>query len=200
ILSDGGQDKFILGASWATKSKPTKPQDALKMREPHLNLLALTSRLLKPFGASERPGNVAGMLMDIARDLARWFFWTALRFERTYIAVELAGAIQKRLALMHGATRPKPLPAWAVVKVACRVISKVAPREGERGLLASAAISLASTANPSPPTRPPPRHVSTIRSNTRRITSPSRKRSLRARENAEWSGMASSMPSLQNQR
>src|SRR6202011_5050117 len=128
--SDGGQDKFILGASWATKSKPTKPQDALKMREPHLNLLALTSRLLKPFGASERPGNVAGMLMDIARDLARWFFWTALRFERTYIAVELAGAIQKRLALMHGATRPKPLPAWAVGKVACRVISKVAPREG----------------------------------------------------------------------
>ena len=100
------------------------------MREPHLDLLALTSRLLKPFGASERPGNVAGMLMDIARDLARWFFWTALRFERTYIAVELAGAIQKRLALMHGATRPKPLPAWAVVKVACRVISKVAPREG----------------------------------------------------------------------
>src|ERR1700737_3280515 len=34
------------------------------------------------------------------------------------------------LPLMHGATRPKPLPAWAVVKVACRVISKVAPREG----------------------------------------------------------------------
>src|SRR6202011_2935898 len=128
--SDGGQDKFILGASWATKSKPTKPQDALKMREPHLNLLALTSRLLKPFGASERPGNVAGMLMDIARDLARWFFWTALRFERTYIAVELAGAIQKRLALMHGATRPKLLSAWAVVDVSGRIISKVAAREG----------------------------------------------------------------------
>jgi hypothetical protein len=36
--------------------------------------------------------------------------------------------------------------------------------------------------------------------NTWRKTSPSRKRSLRARENAEWSGMASSMPSLQNQR
>jgi transposase len=33
-----------------------------------------------------------------------------------------------------------------------------------------------------------------------RETSTSRKRSLRARENAEWSGIASSMPSLQNQR
>jgi hypothetical protein len=70
-LSDGGQDKFILGASWTAKSKPTKPEDALKMREPHLNLLALTSRLLKAFGTNERPSNVAGSLMDVARDLAR---------------------------------------------------------------------------------------------------------------------------------
>ena len=73
------------------------------MREPHLDLLALMSRLLEALGASERPGNVSGMLMDVARDLTRWFFWTALWFEWAYIAVELAGAIQKRLALMHGA-------------------------------------------------------------------------------------------------
>jgi hypothetical protein len=38
--------------------------------EPHLDLLALTSRLLKIFGARERPGDVSGMLMDVARDLA----------------------------------------------------------------------------------------------------------------------------------
>jgi hypothetical protein len=49
--------------------------------EPHLDLLALTSRLLKALGASERPGNVSGMLMDVARDLALWFLWAALRFE-----------------------------------------------------------------------------------------------------------------------
>jgi hypothetical protein len=50
--------------------------------------------------------------------------------EWAYIAVELAGAIQKRLAPVHSATRPKLLPTWAVVNVACRVISKVATREG----------------------------------------------------------------------
>ena len=100
------------------------------MRKPHLDLLALAPRPLKVRGANERSGDVAGMLMDIARDLARWFFWTALRFERAYIAVELAGAIQKRLALMHGATCSKLLSAWAVVDVAGRVISKVAAREG----------------------------------------------------------------------
>ena len=42
VLSDGGQNKFILGTSWAAQSKPSEPEDALQMREPHLDLLALT--------------------------------------------------------------------------------------------------------------------------------------------------------------
>ena len=70
VLSDGGQNKLILGASWTTQSKPAELQDALQVREPHLDLLALTPRLLEALGASERPGDVPGMLMDIARDLA----------------------------------------------------------------------------------------------------------------------------------
>ena len=36
--------------------------------EPHLNLLALTPRLLEAVGASVRPGNVPGVLMDVVRD------------------------------------------------------------------------------------------------------------------------------------
>ena len=109
VLGDSSQNKFILGASRTTQSKPAELQDALQVREPHLDLLALTSRLLEALGASERPGDVPGALMYVARDLARWFFWTALWFERAYIAVELAGAIhaiQKRLALVHGECCP----------------------------------------------------------------------------------------------
>ena len=81
------------------------------MRKPHLDLLALAPRPLKVLGANERSGDVAGMLMDIARDLARRSFWAALRFEWAYIAVELAGAIQKRLAFMYGAACPQLLAA-----------------------------------------------------------------------------------------
>ena len=44
-----------------------------------------------------------------------------------------------------------------------------------------------------PPTRPAAMHLSTTCSNTRRKMSLSRKRSFLARENAEWSGIASSM-------
>jgi hypothetical protein len=38
------------------------------MCEPHLDLLALAPRLLEALCASERPGDVSGMLMDVARD------------------------------------------------------------------------------------------------------------------------------------
>src|SRR6266567_3990587 len=70
VLGDSGQNKLILGASRAAQSQSIEPQDALQMCEPHLDLLALAPRLFEALGANERPGNVAGALMDIARDLA----------------------------------------------------------------------------------------------------------------------------------
>ncbi|MET4035861.1 hypothetical protein ABIB94_007558 [Bradyrhizobium sp. JR7.2] len=70
ILSDGSQNKLVLGAPWAAQSKSAEPQDALQVSEPHLNLLPLTSRLLKALGPSEGPCNVSGVFMDVARDLA----------------------------------------------------------------------------------------------------------------------------------
>lgn len=63
------------------------------MRKPHLDFLSLTSRLLKALGASEGGCNVSGVFMDVAWDLACGLFWAAMRFERAYIAVDLAGAI-----------------------------------------------------------------------------------------------------------
>jgi hypothetical protein len=130
VLSDGGANKLILSASWTTQSKPTEPQNALEMRKPHLDLLTLTPRLLETFGASERPGDVLSVLMDIARDLARWLLRAALGFERTYIAVELACAIQKRLAFVHPAAGSEPFSARAMIDVAGWVISKIAARNG----------------------------------------------------------------------
>ncbi|KRQ96311.1 hypothetical protein CQ10_31160 [Bradyrhizobium valentinum] len=100
------------------------------MLEPHLDLLALLPRLLEALGTGERTGNITGVLMDVARDLARWVFRTALWFEWAYIAVELAGAIQKRLAFMYGAACPKLLAAGAMIDVVGPVILKVAAREG----------------------------------------------------------------------
>jgi len=63
ILSDGGQNKFILGASGATQSKPAELQDALEVREPHLDVLALTSRTSVGF---QRDANSRGITAPTA--------------------------------------------------------------------------------------------------------------------------------------
>ena len=89
----------------------------------------------------------------------------------------------------------------------CRAVGRVAgeplrfDQPGElRVRPPSASIRLASTAKPSPPTRPASIHDATTRSNTRRKMSLSRKRSFRAREKAAWCGMVSSRPRSQNHR
>jgi hypothetical protein len=69
-LGDSGLHKLILGASRTAKPKLTKPEDALQVRESHLDLLALASRLLKALSTSERPGHVSGVFVDVARNLA----------------------------------------------------------------------------------------------------------------------------------
>ena len=43
VLGDGSQNELILGASWTAQSKAAELQDALEVRKPHLDLLALTS-------------------------------------------------------------------------------------------------------------------------------------------------------------
>jgi hypothetical protein len=118
-------------SSWAPRGPRSRSRPSRRMRFKCANRISIFLRSCRDrstFGISKRPGNVSGMLMDVARDLARRFFWAALRFEWTYIAVELAGAIQKCLALVYGAARSKPLSARAVVDVAGRIISKVAAR------------------------------------------------------------------------
>ena len=42
VLGDGGQNKFILGPSWATQSKPVEPQNTFEVCKAHLDRLALT--------------------------------------------------------------------------------------------------------------------------------------------------------------
>jgi hypothetical protein len=70
VLGDGGQNKLILGTSRAPQSKPVESQDTLEVSKPHLDLLALAPRLFVAYCANEGPGNVSGVFMDIARDLA----------------------------------------------------------------------------------------------------------------------------------
>ena len=60
------------------------------MGEQHLDALAVAARLLERLGLGKRTGDVAGVLIDAARDLARRLLRTASHLERAHVAVELA--------------------------------------------------------------------------------------------------------------
>src|SRR6266851_3742237 len=130
ILGDGPEHELVLCATWAAQSKSTEPQDTFQVCEPHLDALAIAPRLLEGISADERSGDIACVLVNVARDLSCWFLWTAPRFEETLVAIELAGTIKKRRAVMHRAARSEFLASRAVVDVSLRVVSKVAAREG----------------------------------------------------------------------
>jgi hypothetical protein len=83
--------------SWAPRGPRSRSRPSLRMRSRCANRIStfLRSRLdcSKSLGASERSGNVSGVFMDVARDLPCRLLCAALRFERTYISVELACVI-----------------------------------------------------------------------------------------------------------
>src|SRR6185312_8659159 len=80
VLSDRRKRKLVLCAARTSKPKPTEPQDTFQMREPHLDAFAFAARLLEGLSAGERPSDVAGTLINTARDLADWCVRTALGF------------------------------------------------------------------------------------------------------------------------
>src|SRR5918996_1379286 len=100
------------------------------MREPHLDALTIAPRLLEGVSADERSGDIACMLVNVAWNFSGRLLRTAPGLEGALVAIEFARAIEKRLALMHGAARSELLAARTVVDVVLGVISKVAAREG----------------------------------------------------------------------
>jgi hypothetical protein len=62
-----------VNSSWAPRGpqpKSAEPQDALQVREAHLDLFAFTARLLECFGSDKRSGDIAGTLMNVAWNFA----------------------------------------------------------------------------------------------------------------------------------
>jgi hypothetical protein len=54
----------------------------LQVRKAHLDLLALVARFVELGSTHQGACMIAGILVEVARDLARGRVWTASRFER----------------------------------------------------------------------------------------------------------------------
>ena len=63
-----------VNSNWAPlgprRAQPAEPENALEVGEQHLDALSITARLLECFGLCHCPGNIAGWLVEAARDSA----------------------------------------------------------------------------------------------------------------------------------
>ena len=123
-----------VNSNWAPRGprnrRRPRSQDALQVREQHLDAFALTARLLEGLGLGERTSHVAGFLIDAARDLARRLLRAASRLEGARSAIARAGSVEEHVIVHDLAGRGEDVERRADVDVALLVEGEVLAREG----------------------------------------------------------------------
>ena len=65
VLRGSGEQDLVPRAAQATQSKPIEPEDALHMCKPHLDLLALPTRLLEGLRIGQRTDMITHILIEV---------------------------------------------------------------------------------------------------------------------------------------
>ena len=126
--------KLVARAGKSPEPQPLEAVVCLQVREAHFNTLPFVSRLGKRLCLHLPSCDIAGVLMDIARDLARIGRGAALRSYWAHVAVP-RGAVQQRASVVHGAAGLKQFPIWADVGAHAEAARSVArPRREKRSL------------------------------------------------------------------
>jgi hypothetical protein len=100
VLHDSGEVEFVACAGEAPQAHALEAVVGLEVREAHLDLLALVARF-ELRRTHQGACMIAGILVDVACDLARGRVWTASRFERTSRAVALRRTVTHRVVVAH---------------------------------------------------------------------------------------------------
>src|SRR5678816_998593 len=131
VLCDRCQRELKLCTAGAAKAQSAEPKNALQVCEQHLDLFAITARLLECLSLCQRTGNVTRFLVDAARDPANRRLWTASRLERAAPAVEYAREVkQSRFPIVdQPACRRENLTRRTDVNVTLLVEREVFPIE-----------------------------------------------------------------------
>src|ERR1700745_948381 len=125
--------KLIARAGKSPEPHPLEAVVCLQVGEAHLNTLSFVSRFGKRLCFHLPSCDIACVLMEVARDLARIGRGAALRSYWANIAVPLRGAVEQRTSVVHSAAGPQQFPVGADVGPALPVPVEV--RTGEDAVL-----------------------------------------------------------------
>jgi hypothetical protein len=96
----------------------------------HLDTFLVAAGLFKGHCAGERTGNIAGIFMNAAWDLAGRLFGTASHFERAHVAIRFAGPKQPLIIIHDLAGRGEGFECRTDADVTRLVEGEVLAREG----------------------------------------------------------------------
>src|SRR5215470_19063305 len=125
--------KLVARTGKSPEPHPLEAVVGLQVCEAHLNTLSLVSRFGKRLCLHLPSCDIAGILMDIARDLARIGGGAALRSYWAHVAVPLGDAVQQGASVVHGAAGLKQFSIGADVGPTLPVPVEV--RTGENAVL-----------------------------------------------------------------
>ncbi len=103
ILSDGRKGELELGSAWPAQAKPAKAQDALEVREQHLNLFAVSPCLRISLARSDGAGGIAGFFIEAAQNFPVRRLRATLWLQGTAAAIVDAGAIGQLIVVVEAA-------------------------------------------------------------------------------------------------
>src|SRR5438128_1331507 len=99
VLHDSCEVELVARAGEPPEAQALEAMMGLQVRKPHLDPLAFVARFVELRRPPQRPRMIAGILVYVACDLARWRMWTALRLEWTCVAVELGRKVAQRVVV-----------------------------------------------------------------------------------------------------
>src|SRR5215470_1109195 len=102
--------KLVARTGKSPEPHPLETVVRLQVREAHLNTLSLVSGFGKRLCLHLPSCDVACILMQVARDLARIGRGAALRSYGAHVAVPLRGAVQQGASVVYGAADVKQFP------------------------------------------------------------------------------------------
>jgi hypothetical protein len=128
-LSSRRQEELVAGTVRTAQPQPIEAEDALQVREQHLDLLALPPRGTASVALRDVAGHVPRPLEERAPNLPRGFLGAAARLEAADIAVVLAGAIEELVVVHDRALADQNLAGRADIDVPLVIIGEVLARE-----------------------------------------------------------------------
>jgi len=89
VLCCGSEQELIVCPTRSAQPQPAELEDALEMGKQHLDPFAISAGLLECGRARERSCDIAGILVDVTRDLAMRCSRAASWLERTQVTLGL---------------------------------------------------------------------------------------------------------------